>query len=42
MGQAQIYDEKDRVKTVHPVFVVPEGVAEATRAYFATKGGVWD
>ena len=35
----QIYDEKDRVGTVHPVFVIPEGIAEQTRAYFASKGG---
>jgi len=35
----QIFDEEDRVETVHPVFVIPEGVAERTRAYFADKGG---
>lgn len=35
----QIYDEVDRIKTSHPVFVIPEGVAERTRAYFADKGG---
>lgn len=35
----QIYDEKDRVRTVDPVFVIPEGVAERTQAYFASKGG---
>ncbi|KAG9247261.1 CaaX farnesyltransferas-like protein beta subunit Ram1 [Calycina marina] len=40
--QPQIYDEEDRVETVHPVFVVPEGVAEATRAYFATTCAGWD
>ncbi|KAF7957540.1 hypothetical protein EAE96_003117 [Botrytis aclada] len=34
----QIYDEEDRVGTLHPVFVIPEGVAEETRAYFASKG----
>ncbi|KAJ8064484.1 hypothetical protein OCU04_006818 [Sclerotinia nivalis] len=34
----QIYDEEDRVGTLHPVFVIPEGVAEETRAYFAAKG----
>jgi len=36
-----IFDEEDRVRTVHPVFVVPEGVAEATRMYYAAKGGAW-
>ncbi len=35
----QIYEEEDRVGTLHPVFVIPEGVAEQTRAYFASKGG---
>jgi len=42
MRQPKIYDEEDRVNTVHPVFVIPEGVAEATRAYFATKRGAWE
>ncbi|CAG8957238.1 hypothetical protein HYFRA_00009440 [Hymenoscyphus fraxineus] len=37
--EPQIFDEEDRVKTLHPVFVIPEGVAEETRAYFASKGG---
>ena len=36
---SQIYDEEDRVGTLHPVFVIPEGAAEATRAFFASKGG---
>jgi hypothetical protein len=34
----QIYDEGDRVGTVHPVFVVPEGVAERTRVYYESRG----
>ncbi|QSZ34840.1 hypothetical protein DSL72_007699 [Monilinia vaccinii-corymbosi] len=34
----QIYDEEDIVETLHPVFVIPEGIAEETRAYFASKG----
>jgi len=34
----QIYEEVDRVRTLHPVFVIPEGAAEATRAYFSSKG----
>jgi protein farnesyltransferase subunit beta len=37
--KSQIYDEDDRVRTLHPVFVIPEGAAEATRAYFSSKGG---
>jgi protein farnesyltransferase subunit beta len=37
--ESQIYDEEDRVGTLHPVFVIPEGSAEETRAYFASKGG---
>ncbi|TAQ88026.1 hypothetical protein B7494_g3645 [Chlorociboria aeruginascens] len=39
IGETQIYDEEDRVGVLHPVFVIPEGVAEETRAYFASKGG---
>jgi protein farnesyltransferase subunit beta len=37
--ELEIYDEEDRVSTLHPVFVIPEGLAEKTRAYFASKGG---
>ncbi|KAH8811997.1 terpenoid cyclases/protein prenyltransferase alpha-alpha toroid [Xylogone sp. PMI_703] len=37
--ETQVYDEEDRVKTVHPVFAVPQGVAERTRTYYASKGG---
>jgi protein farnesyltransferase subunit beta len=36
---SQIFDEKDRVTPLHPIFVIPEGVAEKTRAYFSSKGG---
>jgi len=32
----QIYDEEDQVKTLHPVFVVPEGTAEDARAYYTS------
>jgi len=38
-GHSQVFDEVDRVETVHPVFVVPEGVAESMRTYFIEKGG---
>lgn len=34
----QVYDEEDRVGIMHPIFVIPEGAAEETRAYFASKG----
>lgn len=30
----QIWDEVDRVRRLHPVFVVPEGAAEAARTWF--------
>ncbi|TVY86476.1 Protein farnesyltransferase subunit beta [Lachnellula willkommii] len=36
---SQIYDEEDRVRTLHPVFVISEGAAEEMRAYFSSKGG---
>ncbi|PMD21996.1 terpenoid cyclases/Protein prenyltransferase [Hyaloscypha hepaticicola] len=39
VGDGHIYDEEDRVGTLHPVFVIPEGAAEKTRAYFVSKGG---
>jgi len=35
----QVFDEVDHVGTLHPVFVVPEGVAERTRDYFEAQGG---
>jgi protein farnesyltransferase subunit beta len=35
----EIFDEIDRVGTLHPIFVIPEGVAEQTREYFVAKGG---
>ncbi|KAI1004342.1 Protein farnesyltransferase subunit beta [Podosphaera aphanis] len=33
----QVYSETDCVNSVHPVFVIPEGTAERTRNYFASK-----
>ncbi|KAH9216430.1 terpenoid cyclases/protein prenyltransferase alpha-alpha toroid [Leptodontidium sp. 2 PMI_412] len=36
---SQIFDEGDRIGTLHPIFVIPEGAAEKMRAYFASKGG---
>jgi protein farnesyltransferase subunit beta len=37
--EGQVYNEEDRVRTLHPVFVIPDGAAEETREYFASKGG---
>jgi protein farnesyltransferase subunit beta len=38
-GEEEVFDEIDRVGMLHPIFVVPEGVAEQTRDYFVAKGG---
>jgi protein farnesyltransferase subunit beta len=35
----QIFDEEDRVKPVHPVFVIPQDKADAVRQYFMAKAG---
>jgi hypothetical protein len=32
-GYVQLFDEEDRVKPLHPVYVVPEGVAENMMEY---------
>jgi protein farnesyltransferase subunit beta len=37
----QVFDEEDRVGPLHPVFVIPEGVAERVRAHFERPGNVW-
>jgi protein farnesyltransferase subunit beta len=37
--EGQVYNEEDRVRALHPVFVIPDGSAEETREYFASKGG---
>jgi protein farnesyltransferase subunit beta len=37
-GEQEVFGETDRVSTLHPVFVIPEGVAEQTRDYFLRKG----
>jgi protein farnesyltransferase subunit beta len=39
LGEEEIFDEVDRVGALHPVFVVPEGVAEETRTYFVARRG---
>jgi hypothetical protein len=33
VGYVQVFDEEDRIKSVHPVYVIPEGVAERVMAY---------
>jgi protein farnesyltransferase subunit beta len=37
--EGQVYNEEDRVRTLHPVFVIPDGAAEEIREYFVSKGG---
>ena len=37
-GEAQVYNEADRVEALDPVFVVPVGVAKRTRAFFERRG----
>lgn len=37
-GEAQVYNEVDRVEVLDPVFVVPVGVAKRTRAFFEGRG----
>jgi len=37
-GEEEVFDEIDRVGTLHPIFVIPEGVAEQTWGYFVAKG----
>ncbi|CZS99160.1 related to RAM1-protein farnesyltransferase, beta subunit [Rhynchosporium graminicola] len=36
---SQIFDESDRIGTLHPIFVIPEGAAEKMRAHFTNRGG---
>jgi protein farnesyltransferase subunit beta len=36
---SQIFDEEDRIGTLHPVFVIPQGTAEEMRAHFTSRGG---
>ncbi|EKD20363.1 prenyltransferase and squalene oxidase [Drepanopeziza brunnea f. sp. 'multigermtubi' MB_m1] len=39
IDDSQIFDEEDRIGTLHPVFVIPQGTAEEMRAYFTSRGG---
>jgi protein farnesyltransferase subunit beta len=34
----QVYDEKDRVAVLDPIFVVPVGVAARTRQWYEGRG----
>jgi protein farnesyltransferase subunit beta len=34
----QVYDEKDRVVVLDPIFVVPVGVAARTRQWYEGRG----
>lgn len=34
-----IFDEEDRLKVIHPIYVIPWGVAEKTRAWYDAKAG---
>ncbi|KAI9876551.1 MAG: CAAX farnesyltransferase (FTase) subunit beta [Pleopsidium flavum] len=37
--EALICDEDDRLKVLHPIYVIPWGVAEKTRAWYDAKAG---
>lgn len=39
MEGEQIFDEEDRVCTIHPVYVMPQHKVEEVQSYFATKTG---
>ena len=39
LDEEQVYDEEDRVGTLHPVYAIPEQRAEVMKAYFAAKVG---
>ncbi|KAM0278993.1 hypothetical protein ACHAQH_004861 [Verticillium albo-atrum] len=38
-GADQVFDEEDRVATIHPAYTIPEHKAYAMKAYFAAKTG---
>ncbi|WZH48854.1 terpenoid cyclases/protein prenyltransferase alpha-alpha toroid [Fusarium acuminatum] len=39
MDGKQIFDEEDRVATVHPVYVIPQHKVEGMQSYFTSKQG---
>jgi protein farnesyltransferase subunit beta len=38
-GEGEIFEEEDRVRTMHPAYTIPEQKAYDTKAYFASKPG---
>ncbi|KAI9714332.1 MAG: CAAX farnesyltransferase (FTase) subunit beta [Bogoriella megaspora] len=38
-NEGVVVDEEDRIRLVHPIFAVPWGTAERTRAFFEQKSG---
>lgn len=39
LDEVQIFDEQDRVGTIHPVYTIPEECVEQIQAYYASKIG---
>lgn len=39
MEGEQIFDEEDRVATMHPVYVIPQHKVDEIRRYFGEKAG---
>ena len=39
LDEVQIFDDKDRVGTLHPVYTIPERRVDEIKAYFAAKQG---
>ncbi len=37
--EAPVFDEDDRLEVVHPIYVIPWGAAEKTRAWYGAKAG---
>jgi len=37
--EVQIFDDEDRVGTIHPVYTIPERRVDEIKAYFAAKMG---
>ena len=38
-GGEQIFDSKDRIKPIHPVYAIPQQNVRAVKKYFGDKGG---
>lgn len=37
IDEVQIFEEEDRVKPIHPVYVIPQGHVQDIKRYFAAK-----